>query len=229
MSDTQRTIAGYKSKVSEGTDYENPNEGKQVLNDSDEYILRLMELPHVRTFKQIKERKDGSKIDIDVEKAICRFEEQNTKNIVTAFFRIDTLNFSEEEAYESGIIKFFRKIKHPLVDGVEPNWDQYFVVGMRFRSRVVIGKGQDKKPNGNYYLDVPTCRPLLPSDKTDGSVQSAIESNAKAPLLGNALLIAHGCANSTDAWQRLVASKCPQDVLQAFLDADKDGKITYPI
>ena len=57
MSDGQtRTLAGYKSKVHEQGEFENPNEGKPPLNDSDEYVLRLTEFPHVKAFQQISVR-----------------------------------------------------------------------------------------------------------------------------------------------------------------------------
>ena len=41
MTEQQRTLAGYKSKVHEAGEFENPNEGKPPLNDSEGYVLRL--------------------------------------------------------------------------------------------------------------------------------------------------------------------------------------------
>ena len=96
----QRSLAGYKSQVHEQGEYDNPNEGKPVLNDSDEYVFRLTAFPNVKSFDQIKEKKDGSRTTVKVDKAICVFEEEQTQNIVTAFFRVDSLNFSEDEAFE---------------------------------------------------------------------------------------------------------------------------------
>jgi len=233
MSDEeQRSLSGYKSTIHEQQDFKNPNEGKPPLDDSTEYIFKLQSFPRVITTPQIKEKKDGTRNTIKVDKAVCEFEEVISKNIATSFFRVDSLNFSEEETYESGVVRFFKKIKTPLVEGVAPDWDKYFVVGMRFRGRVVIGKDGEKKPDGRYFLDVPTCRPLLPSDKegeTFDAPATPPETNTGNPSLANALLIAHGCANKDDAYQRLLDAKVKAEVVQAFLDADKRGILTYPL
>lgn len=234
MADEQRSLMGYKSKVHEQGEFENPNEGKPPLTEFDEYVFRLVEFPHVKTFQQIKEKKDGTKVTINVDKAICNFEEEKSKNIVNAFFRIDSLNFSDEESFESAIIRFFRKIGTPLYGGIEPEWDRYFCVGMRFRGRVVIGKDQEKKPNGNYYLDVPTCRPILATDRHPESnpqpqSQTPSVSPANGADLANAKLIVHGCANRIDAIRRLSDARVSGAVITAFIAADDAGQITYPI
>lgn len=226
----QRSLSGYKSKVSEGSgEFENPNEGKPALSDSEEYILRLTAFPKVRQFPQIKTKRnpDGTEVrtTIQVDKAICVFEEAVTKNQIIAYFRVDSLNFADEEAYESGIIKFFRKLKHPLKEHQPPNWDEYFVTGMRFRSRVVIGKDENKKPTNKYYVDVPTVRPLLSSDT---NVSDAPKTDMAGANLANAMIIVHGCADAMSATQRLFDAKVSADVVQAFLQANKEGKITYP-
>jgi len=224
MSDEpQRSLSGYKSKVHEQGEFENPNEGKPPLTEFDEYVLRLTTFPKVKTFQQMK-KVAGVDRAISVDKAICVFEEENTKNEVLSLLRVDSLNFSEDDAFESAIIRFFRKIQHPLREGVEPNWDEYFVVGMRFRARVAVGKDADKKPNGKYYLDIPTCRPLgtpIPQTST-GTGDSSV-------LLANAMIIVHGCGNAMDAFQRLTDAKVKPEVIQAFLAADKAGSIKYPV
>ncbi len=237
MTEEQRTLVGYKSKVHEQGDFENPNEGKPLLNDTDEYVLQLVRFPHVKEFSQVKERKDGSRITVKVDKAICDFVEEQTKNIVTAFFRVDSLNFSEDESFESAVVRFFKKIKAPIPENAEPEWDRHFIVGMRFRGRVAIGKDDKKVPNGKYFLDVPTCRPLLASDKHPDAVASAKENAAQTPtavgspsvLLANAKLVVHGAANMTDALQRLADAKVTDEVIAAFVQANAKGQITYPI
>jgi hypothetical protein len=218
----QRSLSGYKSKVHEQGEFENPNEGKPLLTEFDEYVLRLTTFPKVKRLPQIK-KINGKDTTIDVDKAICVFEEENTKNEVISLMRVDSLNFSEEDAFESAIIRFFRKIQHPLKEGIEPNWDEYFVVGMRFRARVVVGKDADKKPNGKYYLDVPTCRPLGVTMS-----QTSTETMPNDVLLANAMLIVHGCQNAMDATQRLFDAQCKPDVVQAFLAANKAGAVKYP-
>lgn len=227
MTDEQRSLAGYKSKVHEGSEFENPNEGKPILNDSDEYIFRLKEFPKVKTFSQIKEKKDGTRQTIKVDKAICEFEEETTKNVVTAFFRVDSLNFSEDEAFESAIVRFFKKIKKPLAENIEPNWEDHFLVGMRFRGRVVIGKDEKKIPNGNYYLDIPTCRPILQNDMHPEA--AATLTNQDAPQkVAKAISFAKGATTAGDAFA-LMVGKVPQDFIQEFIAADKRGEIKYPL
>jgi hypothetical protein len=222
----QRTLAGYKSKINEGTDFENPNEGKPLLNEDDEYILRLTRFPHVITRPQEKKRKDGTVYTIQTEKAVCEFEDTTTKNIITAFFRVDSINFSEDESFDSGIVRFFRKIGHPLVDGQEPRWEDYFVVGMRFRARVIVDRERDitKKPTGKYYLDVPTCRKLMASDMTEQPEPSKSDGT-----LLNALLLAKGAKDHNEAMDKLNAAGASKELAMALFNANLDGLVKYPI
>jgi len=238
MSEEQRSLSGYRSKVHEQGEYENPNEGKPPLTEFDEYVLRLTAFPKVKTFQQLK-KIAGVERPISVDKAIIVFEEENTKNEVLSLMRVDSLNFSEDDAFESAIIRFFRKIQHPLKEGIEPKWDDYFVVGMRFRARVVVGKDGDKKPNGKYYLDVPTCRPLGVITKTfeqiakeDASSQTTPPvENTKKPyaVLGNALFLARGAKNYQEATGMLEKANASKEVMMALLGAHMDEKIKYPI
>lgn len=222
----QRSLAGYKSKINEGTDFENPNEGKPLLTEDDEYILKLTKFPHVITRPQEKKRKDGTVYTIQTEKAVCEFEEVVTKNIVTAFFRVDSINFSEDESFDSGIVKFFRKIGHPFVEGQEIRWEDYFVVGMRFRARVSVDKERDatKKPTGKYFLDVPTCRKLLPSDLADQPVSQTPDAT-----LANALLLAKGAKDHNQAMDMLKTAGASKEVAMALFNANLDGLVKYPI
>jgi len=227
MTDEQRSLSGYKSTVHEQGEFENPNDGKPLLNENDEYIIRLKSFPRVKAFQQVKEKKDGSRTTISVDKAICEFEDVASGNTITAFFRIDSLNFSEDESYQSAIIRFFKKIGNPLTDGISPDWDKMFVVGMRFRGRVVVGRGADKQPDGRYYLDIPTCRKLLPSDTAGESFGTQIQD---APnLLANALLLAKGAKDIHVAMDMLQKASATKEVVMALFRADLEGKVTYPI
>jgi hypothetical protein len=227
MTDEQRSLSGYKSTVHEQGEFENPNDGKPLLNENDEYIIRLKSFPRVKAFQQVKEKKDGSRTTISVDKAICEFEDVASGNTITAFFRIDSLNFSEDESYQSAIIRFFKKIGNPLTEGISPDWDKMFVVGMRFRGRVVVGRGADKQPDGRYYLDIPTCRKLLPSDTAGESFGTQIQD---APnLLANALLLAKGAKDVHVAMDMLQKAAASKEVVMALFRADLDGKVTYPI
>ena len=221
MSEPQKSLAGYKSKVHEAGEFDNPNEGKPPLNDSDEYVLRLTEFPHVKTMPQIKEDpKTKERKTIMVDKAICVFEEEQSHNIITAFFRVDSLNFSDVESFESGIIKFFKKIKAPLPENGDIDWTEHFIVGMRFRSRVAVGVDDKKVPNGKYFLDVPTCRPILASDKSDGKPDAS---------LANALLLAKGAKDFNTAMDMLKGAGASKEVTMALFQANLDNKISFPM
>ena len=234
MTEQTRSLSGYQSKVHEKGEFDNPNIGKPPLNEDDEYILRLVKIPHTKVMPVVKE-KDGQRKTVQVEKAVCEFEEILSHNIVLAFLRVDDLRWTEDESFEMAVIKFFRKIKHPLIEGEVPNWDKYFVPGMRFRSRVAVGKDENKKPNSKYFLDIPTVRPLLPSDKAgeefglNEPAQTSTAAPAPSALLANAKLVVHGAANMTDALQRLADAKVTDEVIAAFVQANGKGQITYPI
>ena len=236
MTEQQRTLGGYKSGINEGKDFENPNEGKPPLNDSDEYIFKLVSEPKVKTMSQVKKDKNNQDYTIKVDKAICEFEQVGTGNIVPAFFRVDSLNFSDDDKFKSGVIKFFEKIKHPLVEDIAPDWSKYFVVGMRFRARVVVKKKSlaDGTVVTNYYLDIPTCRPLLPSDK-EGEDFDKTPSEVKPQTtvsdgtLTNALLLAKGATDFNSAMTLLKSAGASKEVTMALFQANLDGKLTFPI
>lgn len=236
MTEQQRTLSGYKSQIHEQEDFENVNEGKPLLDDVTEYVLKLTASPRVIKSTATKKKKDGSETKIDVDKAVCEFEEKQTQNKVVAFFRVDSLNFAQspdEEQFESGVIRFFKKIKHPLVEGIVPNWDEYFVPGMRFRARVVVKTKVDKDKNviTSYYLDVPTVRPLLPSDKAgeDFAKETPAQTTTSDGTLANALLLAKGAKDFNSAMDMLKAAGCSKEVAMALFNANLDGKVTFPI
>jgi hypothetical protein len=232
MTEEQQSIAGYKGKVQEPGEFKNPNEGKPPLNEDDEYIMQLVALPRVVHQKKEKERKDGTKYLEDADMAYCDFEEKATKNIVTARFRIDKLNFADDDKYRSGVINFFHKIGHDIPEHTYPDWTQFFVVGMRFRSRIKIGVDKSptgaKVPNGRFWLDGPTCRKLLPSDTAGEDFQTPAQLKPDGALQ-NALFIAKGAKDSQEALGKLKTAEASKEVTMAFFNADLEGKIKYPI
>jgi hypothetical protein len=236
MTEQQRTLSGYKSAIHEQEDFENVNEGKPLLDDITEYILKLTASPRVIKSTVTKKKNDGTETKIVVDKAVCEFEEKNTLNKVVSFFRVDSLNFAQspdEEQFESGVIRFFKKIKHPLVEGVVPDWDNYFIPGMRFRARVVVKSKVDKDKNviTSYFLDVPTVRPLLPSDKAgeDFAKEAESKSYTSDGTLANALLVAKGAKDFNSAMDMLKAAGTSKEVAMALFNANLDGKVTFPI
>lgn len=233
MSDEQRPLSGYKSKVHEGGEYENPNIGKPVLSEYDEYVLKLTRMPVVKSFQAIKDKKDGTKVTTTVDKAICEFSEEQTGNVVNAFFRVDSLNFSDDDAFSSGVVRFFKKIGTPLPepknDAPFDRWGEFFIVGMRFRGRVVPGKGQDQQTNPRYYLDVPTCRPLSIAEKHQETVSQAPAQRDESAIIANIKFIIKNCKTKDDAMIELMSAKVPTETMQVFLAAVKDGRISFPV
>lgn len=174
----QRTLAGYKSPAHKQDDFADVNAGKPLLVDSEEYVLYLKEIPRVKKMAVDKEDKiTGEKRKVLVDKAICEFVEEKTKNIVVSFLKVDSLNFSDDGKFESGIVTFFKKIKKPLpIDRDVNDWTEHFITGMRFRSRVAVKTKLDNDhvhQITSYYLDIPTCRPILPSDMHPEAVSAA--------------------------------------------------------
>jgi hypothetical protein len=181
-------------------------------------------------------RKTGEKKKVQTDVAVCVYIEEQTGNEVISMLRVDSLNFSEDDAFQSAAIKFFKKIKNPISEGTYPDWSRYFIPGMRFRGRVVVKQKKDKDNNvvTNYYLDIPTCRPILPSDMHPDAAATLPANNApktdeKALSLANAKLIVKGCANRSEAVMRLYEAKAPADIMDAFKDADEKKLIAYPI
>lgn len=242
MTDEQRSLAGYKGSVHDAQDFDNPNEGKPLLDDSVEYVFKLISYPdrpnpRVITREVEKEnKKTREKKKVKVDSAVCVYEEEITKNEVVSILNIDSLNFSDDDTYQSAVVKFFKKIKTPLVEGVYPVWENYFLPGMRFRGRVVVKQKKDKDGNTitNYYLDIPTCRPILPSDMHPDALatlptNNAPKTNEAALSLANAKLIVKGCASRADALCRLYEARVSEDVVDAFKAADDAKQIAYPI
>jgi len=226
----QKSLSGYKSKVVEGSEFENPNVGKPLLNSDDEYVFRLTKMPHVIPGFNTKKNKDGVEVKVPVEKAVAEWEEMGTKNIVVSFFRIDSVNRSDDEAFESAVVKFFRKIKAPLPETGDIVWENHFVPGMRFRGRVVVKTGVDKdnQPVVRYYLDVPTCRKLLPSDTAGEDFNTPSQLKPEA-YLANAMFIVKGSKDSQEALAKLKTANADKEVTMAFFNADLEGKVKYPI
>jgi hypothetical protein len=230
MSDSKIDIGNYKSEVVEQKSFDDQNKGKPLLNTDDEYVFTLIKFPHGYTKKDEKKNADGSITTVLKTMAVCEFEEKQTKNIVTTQFRIDKLNFGSDEKFRSGVVKFFQKLGLPLTENKIPDWKEHFVVGMRFRGRVVV-KGMKDKDNNDvtkYYLDVPTVRKLLASD-TVGETFTSTETAPNDILLATALKITQGCENAMDATNKLFERNSKTEVVQAFLAANKAGKITFPI
>lgn len=231
MTDQQIDLGNYKGEVVERKNFEDQNKGKPLLNSDDEYVFRLTKFPRAIHTTDKKKNVDGSETSVPKIKAVCEFEELVSKNIVVTMFRIDKLNFGEDETFTSGVVKFFRKIGSPLTENKYPDWRERFVVNMRFRGRVVVKneKDKDNNPITKYYLDVPTVRKLLPSDKAGEDFAHDTPAQKPDATLANALLLAKGSKTHQEAMDKLQSQGATKEVVMALFQANYDGKITFPI
>lgn len=234
MTDEQRSLAGYKSKVHTQEDFQDPNVGKPVLDDVTEYVFRLKEIPRLQKKEVTKKRKDNSEVKVMTDRAIVVFVEEKTLNEVATFFRVDALNFDPDGTYESAIITFFKKIKAPLPEGQDvDDWSIHFVTGMRIRGRVAVKANTNpdtKEVTYKYFLDVPTIRPILLSDKNPEAIQSTIENTAKSnATLANAKFLAKGAKNYSEAEDMLKKASAETPLLVALFEANANGTLVFPI
>lgn len=230
MTEQPIDIGNYQGEVVERKNFEDQNKGKVLLNSDDEYIFTLTTFPRGFPKKEEKINADKSVTTVNKTMAVCEFEERDSKNIVVTMFRIDKLNFGEDETFRSGVVKFFQKLGAPLQENKYPNWKEHFIVGMRFRGRVVIKTEKNKDNNTviKYYLDVPTVRKLHPSDKAGEAFSSDTPSKPDASL-SNALLLAKGATDFNTAMSLLKSAQASKEVTMALFQANLDGKVTFPI
>jgi hypothetical protein len=230
MTEQPIDIGNYQGEVVERKNFEDQNKGKALLNSDDEYIFTLLKFPRGFPKKEEKINADKSVTTVNKTMAVCEFEERDSKNVVVTMFRVDKLNFGEDEKFRSGVVKFFQKLGTPLPENKYPNWKEHFIVGMRFRGRVVIKTEKDKDNNTvmKYYLDVPTVRKLLPGDKVGEAFSSDTQPKPDASL-ANALLLAKGATDFNTAMSLLQSAQASKEVTMALFQANLDGKVTFPI
>jgi hypothetical protein len=230
MTEQPIDIGNYQGEVVERKNFEDQNKGKALLNSDDEYIFTLLKFPRGFPKKEEKINADKSVTTVNKTMAVCEFEEKDSKNVVVTMFRVDKLNFGEDEKFRSGVVKFFQKLGTPLPENKYPNWKEHFIVGMRFRGRVVIKTEKDKDNNTvmKYYLDVPTVRKLLPGDKVGEAFSSDTQPKPDASL-ANALLLAKGASDFNTAMSLLQSAQASKEVTMALFQANLDGKVTFPI
>jgi hypothetical protein len=230
MSEGQIDLSNYRSEVVEQKTFDDQNKGKPLLNSDDEYVFKLIKFPH--GYKKVDETKndDGTVKSVTKTMAVCEFEDQTHKNIVTTQFRIDKLNFGTDEKYKSGVVKFFQKLGSPLTENKTPDWKDHFVPGMRFRGRVVVKtmKDKDNKDVTKYYLDVPTVRKLMASDTAGESFAQPTAQKPDASL-ANALFLAKGAKDFHEAMAMLEKANASKEVTMALFQANLDNAVHFPL
>jgi len=235
MTDEQRHIdlENYKGEVVERKNFEDQNKGKPILNSDDEYVFTLLKFPRGIQKREEKVNANKSVTIVNKTMAVCEFEERSSKNVVVTLFRIDKLNYGDDEKYRSGVVKFFQKLGTPLPENKYPNWKEHFIPGMRFRGRVVVKTETDKDNNTimKYYLDVPTVRKLPAGDKAgeDFAHEAPQKPDASTANLANALLLAKGAVDFNSAMAMLKDAGSSKEVVMALFQANLDNKVTFPI
>jgi hypothetical protein len=224
-------LGNFIGEVAERKNFEDQNKGKALLNSDDEYVFKLIKFPRGIPKKEERINADKSVTTINKIMSVCEFEERDSKNIVVTLFRVDKLNYGDDEKFRSGVVKFFQKIGSPLPENKYPNWKEHFIPGMRFRGRVVVKTEKDKDDNTvmKYYLDVPTVRKLQPGDKAGEDFAHDAPVAKPDASLANALLLVKGAKDFNSAMDMLKAAGASKEVTMALFQANYDGKVTFPI
>ena len=144
----------YKSpsprEAKQGQDLTNP--GLAPLNDQDEYVFAL-ERVTLKTGVESSFKKGEHQ-----DKFYTLWKEEATGNILMVNFRVDKLIYNTKSPkFQTPVLTFFQKIGLPIPEGVEPNWGNLFIKGMRIRARV-LPQMASGKPTGGYNMELATVR-----------------------------------------------------------------------
>jgi len=135
------------------------------------------------------------------------------------------LTFNEFYSEKSNLMKFLLAASGKVfVPNVKVTLGDFLTE--RHLIKVMLKARFDKikgTPNG-YYDFIPASIKPISASQPPASPQSGDTS----VLLANAMLIVHGCEDAMSATQRLFDAQCKAEVVQAFMQANKEGKITYP-
>lgn len=135
------------------------------------------------------------------------------------------IEFNKSFSEKSNLVAFISKASpKPVMPGSMVLLGEFMVIGMCIRAFVKARIGGDGMPSG-YYDFIPA------SIKPVGSLALPKEPIAQKPdaTLANILLLAHSATSSQEAYFKLAEAKCPPELIQQFLVADKAGIIKYPI
>jgi len=135
------------------------------------------------------------------------------------------LTFNEFYSEKSNLMKFLLAASGKVfVPNVKVTLGDFLTE--RHLIKVMLKARFDKikgTPNG-YYDFIPASIKPISASQSPASPQSGDSS----VLLANAMLIVHGCEDAMSATQRLFDAQCKAEVVQVFMAANKEGKITYP-
>ena len=138
------------------------------------------------------------------------------------------VKFNLSFAEKSGLMGFISRASlRPVLPGITIKLGDYLEIGMKISS--LVQARIDKKtglPNG-YYDFIPAS--IKPAGSLAMPKENPVVTQKPDATLANALLLAKGATSGTDAYFKLVEAKCPIELLQGFLVADKAGQIKYPI
>jgi len=135
------------------------------------------------------------------------------------------LTFNEFYSEKSNLMKFLLAASGKVfVPNVKVTLGDFLTE--RHLIKVMLKARFDKikgTPNG-YYDFIPASIKPISASQSPASPQSGDSS----VLLANAMLIVHGCEDAMSATQRLFDAQVKPEVVQVFMAANKEGKITYP-
>jgi hypothetical protein len=133
-----------------------------------------------------------------------------------------TMNESYTE--KSTLIKFLAQVtKKKIIGAVEDlRLGDYLELGLEIKAMVKPRIGQDGKPSGYYDFVMesvtPTRQATLP--EAEGTTEMSIDSIK---------LLIKGAPEKDEAMLILLNAKQPNNVIQKFLLAVRNGKITFPV
>jgi len=135
------------------------------------------------------------------------------------------LTFNEFYSEKSNLMKFLLAASGKVfVPNVKVTLGDFLTE--RHLIKVMLKARFDKikgTPNGYYDFIPASIKPISASQSP-----ASPATGDSSVLLANAMLIVHGCEDAMSATQRLFDAQCKAEVVQAFMQANKEGKITYP-
>lgn len=128
--------------------------------------------------------------------------------------------FNEYYSEKASLMKFLCRVTgKPFVPGVHVKLGEYLTIGMRIKARVIAKYNKETgEPTGNYKF-AEGIKPALPQPV---GITYGVD-------LQNALLIARGAQNATDAAYKLAEARAPKELTDAFQRAVQQGSVTFPI
>ena len=135
------------------------------------------------------------------------------------------INFNESYAEKSYLVKFMTSVSgKPILPGVPTTLGDHLYIGMKIKAMVQARIDKDKGTPSGYYDFISA------SIRTGGSLAMPKQTTGQQTVTWQQAIqqYCRGAKSSGDVFGTLIG-KVPNDVIQAFVDADKKGEVKYPI